>query len=142
VLCQFVHPSVFSTSANVGCITTSVDTSAFHHFAVISMCSHMLLSVNSKYPHWCDRKYQVRGAKFHPSDLSEIGRFYCPQVVKFSEMLTCCRFDFILVTKFLLTCFLNCTNWFLIIKQFDYRLLISHLRVLQIRFVDFTPLLH
>ncbi|KAG2644222.1 hypothetical protein PVAP13_2KG298190 [Panicum virgatum] len=37
------------------------------------------------------QKYQVRGAKFHPSDLSEIGRFYCPQVVKFSEMLTCCR---------------------------------------------------
>jgi len=102
----------------------------------------MLLSVNSKCPVWCDRKYQVRGAKFHPSDLSEIGRFYCPQVVKFSEMLTCCRFDFILVTKFLLTFFLNCTNWFLIIKQFDYRLLISHLRVLQIRFVDFTPLLH
>ena len=63
----------------------------------------MLLSVNSKCPVWCDRKYQVRGAKFHPSDLSEIGRFYCPQVVKFSEMLTCCRFDFILVTKFLLT---------------------------------------
>ncbi|KAG2635789.1 hypothetical protein PVAP13_2NG376600 [Panicum virgatum] len=37
------------------------------------------------------QKYQIRGAKFHPSDLSEMGRFYCPQVVKFSEMLTCCR---------------------------------------------------
>ncbi|PUZ71245.1 hypothetical protein GQ55_2G299200 [Panicum hallii var. hallii] len=37
------------------------------------------------------QKYQVRGAKFHPSDLSEMGRFYCPQGVKFSEMLACCR---------------------------------------------------
>ncbi|RLM86930.1 hypothetical protein C2845_PM04G19620 [Panicum miliaceum] len=37
------------------------------------------------------QKYQVRGAKFHPSDLSEMGRFYCPQGVKFSEMLACYR---------------------------------------------------
>ncbi|XP_034579713.1 uncharacterized protein [Setaria viridis] len=37
------------------------------------------------------QKCQDRGAKFHPSDLSETRQFYCPQVEKFSEMLTCCR---------------------------------------------------
>ncbi|CAN6204834.1 unnamed protein product [Urochloa humidicola] len=37
------------------------------------------------------QKCQDPGAKFDPSDLSEMGGFYCPQVEKFSEMLTCCR---------------------------------------------------
>ncbi|CAN6182721.1 unnamed protein product [Urochloa humidicola] len=34
---------------------------------------------------------KCREAMFVPSHLSEMGGFYCPQVEKFSEMLTCCR---------------------------------------------------